>query len=498
MKLKSLIECAGIRAAKTNKDIDIKGISSDSKKIAKGHIFVAIKGENTNGHKFIQQAVRRGAQAVIIQDRGYNLPAHKGVVYLRVNDTRSALADLATAFWGNPALALKPVGITGTNGKTTVCYLIEAILKSAGANPGVITTIEHRFKGRRFAALNTTPGPGELQALLAEMKKEKVDYAIVEVSSHALNQARVKGVKFIAGIFTNLSAEHLDYHCSLRAYFTAKSRLFRYGLDSLGFAILNADDAYAPRLAALTPARVVRYGLIKSAEVCARSLKFSLRGGEFTVHLQKKFARDFCNAAEAIKIKTPLFGRHNVYNILAALAFALTQRINPEAIKKAVEKFSGAPGRLERVALYRGFYVFVDYAHTEAALRNVLESLRPFCKGRLSVVFGCGGDRDKAKRPKMGRVATELADSVFVTNDNPRNESPAEIIRDIASGMDKGNFQIIPDRRAAIKAALAAAAKQDIILIAGKGHENYQIIKGRLTVFDDREVVRRCLGLKKY
>mgnify|MGYP000722272710 CR=1 FL=1 len=493
MKLKELIESTGYAWHNKFCDFEVKGVTSDSRKISDGFIFVAIKGTAFDGHNFIQEAVQKGARAIIGSVDSSQLTAHRNIPYIRVDDSRKSLADLSAAFWGHPSSSLKLVGITGTNGKTTVSYLIESILRCAGCNPAVIGTINYRFKGQIFNAGNTTPGSAELQALLARMQKEKVDFVIIEVSSHALDQERVRAIKFSTGIFTNLSPEHLDYHRDLNSYFIAKSKLFK-NLPREGFAILNIDDACAPELEKLTEAYVITYGLSNSAEVYVRDSRFSLEGMEFTLCLRERTRKSFSGGINSIDIKSSLIGKHNLYNILAAATFGLTQKIKPKILKAGIEKVSGVPGRLERVSTGRDFYVFVDYAHTEDALKNAIASLRPLCKGRLCVVFGCGGNRDKSKRPKMGKVASELADLAIVTSDNPRSEEPEKIIEDIVSGISKQNFKVFPDRGEAIKQALSRAKKDDIILIAGKGHENYQIFRDKIIHFDDREFVREYLN----
>ncbi|MFH1678750.1 MAG: UDP-N-acetylmuramoyl-L-alanyl-D-glutamate--2,6-diaminopimelate ligase [Candidatus Omnitrophota bacterium] len=518
MKLQKLIKSAGLYLPVGSKDFEVKGITSDSRAVMNGFIFVAIKGAESDGHRFISHAIQKGAKAIVIQCPWPRLPAlvnpvrelprrsgglkggrckggyFEDVVYIRVNDTRRALADLSAAFWGHPSSLMKLVGITGTNGKTTVSYLIEAILKYAHYSPAVIGTVNYRFKNKIFKAVNTTPDSSYLQALLAKMHKSKVDYVIIEVSSHALDQDRARSAKFSTGIFTNLSVDHLDYHRDLDSYFLAKARLFK-NLPKKGAAILNIDDGRAAGLIKLTKAYVVTYGLRGYADVSAQDVDFSLKGTEFILHLSSSIRKKFASGNNEIKMSLPLIGEYNIYNALAAIAFGLTQKIELKTIRTGLERFSGVPGRLEKVRIKKDFSVFVDYAHTEDALRNVIMSLRPLCKGRIYVVFGCGGGRDRSKRPKMGQVVSELADFAIITTDNPRSENPGSIIDEVVSGIDKKNYRVILDRRDAIKEALSISRKDDIILVAGKGHERYQIFKDRIAPFDDREVVRECLGL---
>ncbi|MFC1658062.1 UDP-N-acetylmuramoyl-L-alanyl-D-glutamate--2,6-diaminopimelate ligase [Candidatus Omnitrophota bacterium] len=497
MLLKELIKSAGLCFPDNAGNFQVKGITSDSRRVRPGFVFVAVCGSSFDGHKFIPEAIRKGAKVIICEIPSQRPAVQRKITYIKTGDTRRALAELLNHFHGQPSLNLKVVGITGTNGKTTVSYLIEAILKYAHFNPAVIGTINYRFKQRVLKADNTTPAAELLQPLLARMRKAKVDYVITEVSSHALDQQRVESVKFSSAIFTNLTQDHLDYHRDLNSYFFAKSRLFR-GLEKNSFAVVNLDDARAGDLIKSTRARVVTYGILnKRADVSCRHACFNLKGTEFSLRLSNRIKKNFPLKQAQVKIATRLIGRHNLYNILAAAAFSLVQGIGPQIIAKAVGEFRGVPGRLEKVTTKKGFTVFIDYAHTEDALINVISSLRPLCKGRLLVVFGCGGSRDKTKRPKMGRAVTSLADLAIITSDNPRNEDPKEIIKDIIAGIEGKNYRAVPKRREAIKEALSLAGNNDIILIAGKGHEHYQVFKDRVVHFDDREAVRECLGLKK-
>jgi len=495
MQLACLIKSLGLSLSASTHNFKVKGITSDSRRVKAGFIFVAIKGEDVDGHAFIAEAIHKGAKVIISQVNSAHLTTKKKIIFIKFADTRLALAKLVGQFYGQPSLNLKVIGITGTNGKTTVSYLIETILRSAHFNPAVIGTINYRFSNRIFKANNTTPGPEQLQPLLAKMKTRAIDYVVIEVSSHALAQARVGAVKFIAAIFTNLTRDHLDYHRDLNSYFTAKSKLFS-GLEKGSLAILNLDDSYTPKLIKLTKARVVTYGISDyHADITAQELAFSIRGTEFFLYLSPRARKIFALKQDRLKISTSLIGEHNVYNLLAAVAFGLSQGIDLEIIRAAIDCFSGVPGRLEKIDTKKDFSVFIDYAHTEDAITNVIKSLRPLCKGRLCVVFGCGGNRDKAKRPRMGRAASKLADLAIITTDNPRNEKPEEIINEILRGIKKQNYKVIINRKQAIKEALSQASNNDIILIAGKGHENYQIFKNRKIHFDDRQVVGEYLSL---
>jgi UDP-N-acetylmuramoyl-L-alanyl-D-glutamate--2,6-diaminopimelate ligase len=367
--------------------------------------------------------------------------------------------------------------------------LIEALLKEEQKAfcPAVIGTVNYRFKNKVFPSINTTPGPVELQSMLADMLKEGVNYAIMEVSSHALDQRRTEGTDFHSAIFTNLTQDHFDYHGNLENYFSAKSRLFK-DIGRKSFVIINNDDEYGKKIKELTKAKVITYGIDNKSDFVARNINFDILHTDFLLVTPDK----------EINITIKLIGRHNVYNILAAVSWAKEAGLNLSMVKSALEKFSSVPGRLERIEFKGSFSVFVDYAHTEDALRNVISSLRQLSPARIIVVFGCGGERDKIKRPKMGRIVTELADYAIVTSDNPRSEYPLKIIGDIKKGIKKDNYCVVPERKEAISKALSLAKTGDIILVAGKGHENYQISRSGTIHFDDREAIRECLQLKNY
>lgn len=489
MKLKQLINSLDTGySCLQSQDFEVKGISCNSKDIKDNFVFIAIKGVQQDGHDFIPEAIKKGAKAIVIQSpiaraklaRGYPGSAVKPA-FIRVKDTRKALAKLAAEFYGRPSQKLKVVGITGTNGKTTVAYLIEAILKEAGLNPGVISTVNYRFNNKVVPSRNTTPGPIELEFILADMLNAGVDCAVMEVSSHALDQDRTQDIHFHSAVFTNLTQDHLDYHHTLEDYFQAKSKLFK-DINSHSFAVVNRDDEYGCRLLSLLTADTATYGIEKKAEIVAKDIRLDIAHTEFCLKA----------IGQETDFKTSLIGRHNVYNVLAAVAWALREGLGLNVIKSAVKKFSFVPGRLERIDS-DNFAVFVDYAHTEDALENVIGALRQLSKKRIIVVFGCGGERDKNKRPKMGKVVSELADYALITNDNPRSEDPEAIIAGIKRGISKNNYAVIPERCEAIKESLRLAQPGDIVLVAGKGHENYQILNDRVIHFDDREIIRECL-----
>ena len=496
MKLKDLIKSieshkiytAGGNAA-VIPDLDVALISCNSRENLRDAIFIAIKGAQADGHAFIQDAIRRQAAAIVFEDsrritpqviNSKNESAHP--ILVQVPDSRSAMVHLAQAFYGYPSRAFSVIGITGTNGKTTISYLIEAIVRKAGNNPAVIGTVNYRYNQKVLASGNTTPGPIELQRLFKEMFDGGVTHLAMEVSSHALDQDRVAGINFSGAIFTNLTQDHLDYHKGLEEYFKAKTKLFT-NLDKDAFPVINNDDPYGKRLAQMCNQPVVTYGLDETAQVYASGISMDTDHTDFTLN----------GSGQEIKLRMHLIGRHNVYNVLGAAAWALKAGISPGIIASAIEGFTSVPGRLERIDGAGGIRVFVDYAHTEDALSNVISTLRQITRNKIIVVFGCGGDRDKIKRPAMGRVVTDLSDYAVITSDNPRSEDPQAIIEDITRGITKKNYCIVPDRMVAIRTAVAKADEGDVVLIAGKGHETYQIIKDNVLHFDDREAVRECL-----
>ncbi|MFH1440830.1 MAG: UDP-N-acetylmuramoyl-L-alanyl-D-glutamate--2,6-diaminopimelate ligase [Candidatus Omnitrophota bacterium] len=488
MKLTQLIKNLGKYEIYSEiNDFKVKGISSHSKKIANNYIFVAIKGTNYDGNAFIDEALKNGAKAVITSSMESAVKYCKGINFIKIIDERKALSDLAAGFYGNPSKGIKVIGITGTNGKTTISYLLEALLQKSGRRCAVIGTINCRFKNKIIDSKNTTPAAEDIQQMLFKILKYGINYCLMEVSSHALDQGRISKVEFNSAIFTNLTQDHLDYHNTMEDYFQAKAKLFK-NLDKQAVAIINNDDAYGRMLSGMTAAKIMTYGIYNTADVMAKEIKFGISGSEFVLKYESK----------EIKLNTPLVGLYNIYNILAAVCFCLKERIDLRVIARALEKFSNVPGRLEKIDTGKDFSVFVDYAHTPEALNNVLGTLRQLCDRRIIVVFGCGGDRDKTKRPKMGQAATELADYAIITNDNSRSESPEDIVNDIKKGISRDNYCVVLDRKQAIEKSLSIASSGDIVLIAGKGHENYQIINNQISEFDDREVVRQCLKSIRY
>jgi UDP-N-acetylmuramoyl-L-alanyl-D-glutamate--2,6-diaminopimelate ligase len=486
MRLYQLIKfIPSLCARRAITDFNVKGISCNSKSVKPGFVFVAVKGGAADGRAFIAEAVGRGARAVFTGS-GYPAQVALSKNLIEVVDCRRVLSMLAAGFHRRPASLMNVIGVTGTNGKTTVTYLIEAICAEAEGSPAVIGTVNYRFGGRSFPSHNTTPGPLQLHALLDRMRRSGVTHVAMEVSSHALDQERTADVDFSSAIFTNLTQDHLDYHKNLAAYFAAKAKLFT-GLPSTALAIINCDDPFGRKLRKLTRTRVYTYG-IGTGDIKATRLSMGITGSSFI--LSAPGGRD-------VKITTGLIGRHNVYNILAAAGWALASGISLAVVQTAIRKFVCVPGRMENAAAGGKFAVFVDYAHTDDALKNVLTAVRQVSRGRMIVVFGCGGDRDRGKRPKMGRAVSRYADYAIITNDNPRSESPMKIIREIIRGMSGENYRVIIDRREAIREAMRMARSGDTVLVAGKGHENYQIFADRTVPFDDREVVRECLRSRR-
>lgn len=480
-------------------DSVITGLSSDSRTTRKGDLFVATPSAlphaapgtvraaeqgGDDGLRHVAQAVERGAAAVLAAHRP-DLPA--GVGFVGVSDVPLAKALVAAEFYRHPSRRLDVVGITGTNGKTTVACMLRAMLTMDGRDSGMLGTLG-AWVGKRFEALaNTTPDALEVQRLMAQMVDENLSSVVMEVSSHALMQHRVRGVEFDVGVFTNLSQDHLDYHGDMDAYGHAKARLFD-GLGPEATAILNAEDSWSPTLAERTAASVVRFGFGEGARIRAIMDRMDAHGAAFRL---VDSARDL-----VLPLNTRLVGKHNVSNALAAAAAALSLGLSPTAIRTGLTSMEPVPGRLEPVECGQDFRVFVDYAHTPDALDKVLGQLRTLTRGKLHVVFGCGGDRDVSKRPLMGAAAARWADSLFVTSDNPRSEPPAGIVEQVAAGVPAAStakLARLVDRREAIEAACAAARGGDIVLVAGKGHETTQTVGEQVLAFDDCQVVRETL-----
>ena len=482
MRIRDILKDVAYTANGDSAGVEVTGLSDDSRAVKPGDLFVAVRGCAQDGHAFVDEASRKGARAIVCTNK-CRTPMQ--VLRITVRDTRKALAVIAGNFYGHPSRAMKTIGVTGTNGKTTVTYLLESIIRAAAGEPGIIGTVNYRYGRTVVPAKNTTPGSRELQAILAAMLRDGVDHAIMEVSSHALHQGRIGRILFDTAIFTNLTSDHLDYHRTRESYFNAKRKLFRH-LKKGGAAILNSDDKKVASLARSLKCPVVTYGLGAAADVRAHDIAVSMNGTSFTVRAGKR----------RFAVRTKLIGLHNVSNILAAIAATRSLGIAEEAIVKGVGRLAAVPGRLEAVEAGQPFKVFVDFAHTEDALNNVLTLLRQVAPKRIVTVFGCGGNRDRTKRPRMGKVACSFSDHVIITSDNPRFEEPAAIAGEIEGGIRGkfSNYDVILDRRQAIARALGLARRNDIVIIAGKGHEGYQIVGGEAMSFDDRQV---ALGLLK-
>jgi len=487
MQLKQLIQNLPSATVEGPTDRDVAGITYDSRRVTPGMIFVAIPGQHVDGHEFIGMAVERGASAIICE-RSPMVPGR--VTRIQVNDVREAMACAAKSYYQHPSARLKVIGVTGTNGKTTVAFMIKAILEAAGFKTGLMGTVRYEIGDRVIPAQRTTPESLEVQQMMSQMLKADCQACVMEVSSHALDQKRVHGVEFDVGIFTNLTRDHLDYHGTMENYFAAKKKLFA-SLErgpKKSSAVINIDDAFGARLASETGRVEVQltYGFEQQARLRATKIELGADGSRFVVEApERKFA-----------LRLPLIGRHNIYNALAAVGACLALKVDVVKIQAALNALPAVPGRLEAVVAGQPFGVFVDYAHTDDALRNVLNTLREITKGRVLVAFGCGGNRDAGKRAKMGKVAAELADFALITSDNPRREDPAKIAAQIEEGYQSvrtETYEVELDRRRAIQQILTKAQAGDSILIAGKGHETYQEFEDTVVPFDDRVHAQEAL-----
>ena len=484
MRFSELVQAAGIQPRQVSGDAAITRLTCDSREVEPGACFVAIRGHDADGHDYIPAAIERGASAIVCEDSS----ACGDMPTAVVASARHDVGPLAQAFHGWPSRSLSVVGVTGTNGKTTVSWLLKRILLAAGHQPALLGTICYQTGRTDIPAATTTPDPVGLAEMMAEMVAAGQTHLVMEVSSHALDQERIAGIDFQAAVLTNVTSDHMDYHKTAEAYLAAKLRIFE-PLGPSAVAVINRDDPAADRFLAASPGPTLTYGLSGAADRYARIETIDINGSTFAL----------VGGEAETTMATPLIGRHNIYNCLAAATAAEALGVPPAAVAEALATVDHIPGRLQRIDTDRPFHVFVDYAHTDDALDNVLSALRPVTGGRLTVVFGCGGDRDRTKRPRMGRVAGELADRLVITSDNPRSEDPDKIIDEIVAGLDKDGLKrstILPDRRQAIAAALAQAAEQDVVLIAGKGHETYQIIGGRRIDFDDVAVAAEILAGK--
>ncbi|MCX7970417.1 MAG: UDP-N-acetylmuramoyl-L-alanyl-D-glutamate--2,6-diaminopimelate ligase [Negativicutes bacterium] len=485
--LRELLRLLPQAAVTGDPGVEITGIEQDSRKIRPGGLFICLPGHNVDGKQFAQAAVANGAVAVLADS-----PLELAATVITVNDVRAAMSAIVPAFYDYPGKKLKLLGVTGTNGKTTTTYLLQSILQRAGRRCGVIGTIQAVCGDEILPLRNTTPDVPELQQLLYYMQQKGMEYVAMEVSSHALAIGRVAGCDFPVGIFTNLTQDHLDFHKTLTEYRSAKARLFAGLTAAAGLsptAVFNVDDPSSGKFSVPAGCRRLTYGVQREADFKADD--FVLRRDGMTFTVETPWGRE--------KISTAITGKFNIYNILAAAATAYGLGIGWSVVAKAVAEFTGVAGRFELVRAGQKFPVIVDYAHTPDGLQNVLHTARELGRGKLIVVFGCGGDRDRGKRPQMGEIAARIADVVVITSDNPRTEDPLAIIADVLSGADSvegRRFEKIiePDRRTAIKKAVQIAAADDVVVIAGKGHETYQILADRTIDFDDRLVAQQVIG----
>jgi UDP-N-acetylmuramoyl-L-alanyl-D-glutamate--2,6-diaminopimelate ligase len=485
VKLSALLAGVETRVSAPLGELEIRHVACDSRKVEARALFFALHGAKADGNAFIRDAVARGAVAIASEEAAPDtMPST--VAWVRVPDARKALAITAANFFGHPAKALKLLAVTGTNGKTTTASLIDAIVKASGAKTGLFGTIAYQTPLREYPAPNTTPESVDLQGFFAETRDAGGRYAILEASSHSLAMDRLWTCHFAAAVFTNLTREHMDYHKNFEDYFAAKRRLFEgTGAGAPDVAILNTDDEYGKRLAGLGK-RSVTYGLNSAADLTTKKFHLTFSGLSFTAQTPNG----------KLQVSSQLVGRINVYNILAAIGGAQALGISNEMIEAGIRSLASVSGRFERIDLGQPFFVVVDYAHTDDALENLIRTARELNpKGRIILLFGCGGWKDRTKRPVMGETAGRLSDLTILSNDNPKTEDPLKIISDIIVGLQKtnGKYLIEPDREKAIALAMDEARAGDIVLLAGKGHENYQILADRTLEFDDREMARRIL-----
>jgi UDP-N-acetylmuramoyl-L-alanyl-D-glutamate--2,6-diaminopimelate ligase len=505
----------GIKDARLSGDpkTPIRGLAYDSRAVEPGFLFAALRGQKSDGNDYVEQAIDRGATAVLSRRAPDRFGAK--VVWVQVDNDRRGLALAARNYYGRPDGRMVMIGVTGTNGKTTVCFLLEAILREAGLKPCLLGTVMYRYNRDETKAGRTTPESLDLYRLLDRYATAGARSCVMEVSSHSLVLERVAGVDFKAAVFTNLTQDHLDFHGTMEAYFDAKAILFR-DLSGAAVAVLNADDPHARRLRSLTKARVVTFGQAEGADVRLASVHAAVTGTGIVLEVAAGLGPEGGGAIDGtaghrappagrLEVRSPLLGRPNALNMAAAAAAALALGVGREAVARGLESVTGVPGRFERIDEGQPFTVLVDYAHTDDALKNLLLAVRDLRPRRVVTVFGCGGDRDRGKRPLMGFAAATGSDVVVVTSDNPRSEDPMAIIEEILPGTrrsfigdpcgqtGKERCLVIPDRKEAIRRALSLAEEGDCVVIAGKGHETYQILGERTIPFDDREVARELL-----
>lgn len=488
--LKDIISTLDVQQVQGNQNVSIQDITADSRAVKPNSLFIALDGATVDGHNYIDKAVDAGAVAVIVS-KPVTVPAD--VCVITVSDTRQAMMVCVPYFFDYPANRMRMVGVTGTNGKTTTTHMIRHILKAQGFKVGVIGTVHIMIGDTSYPIHNTTPDVVDLQHILHQMVQENVEYCVMEVSSHALALGRVSGVEFDTAVFTNLTQDHLDFHKTFENYLAAKCKLFEQVSapnqvkDNKG-AVINIDDSYGHRVMEKTTAPTITYSTLGKGTLNASDVHMSTKNSQYTVNYK----------GESYPVSMNTTGLFNVYNTLAAIGACLQEGISMEAIDTALKTFSSVPGRFELIEEGQDFAVVVDYAHTPDGLQNILETAKAIKENRIIIVFGCGGDRDATKRPIMGRIAAEYGDKIYVTSDNPRTEDPVQIVKDVEVGVKEAlregtSYEVIVDRREAINHAIHDAKAGDIVIIAGKGHENYQILKNETIHFDDREEARKAL-----
>jgi UDP-N-acetylmuramoyl-L-alanyl-D-glutamate--2,6-diaminopimelate ligase len=491
MNSKELLNIAGIKYPEYVTDFEVKGLCLNSKEVQPGFIFFSIKGMKTDGRKYANDAVEAGAGLIIAEsnyDEDYK--DFKNIIF--VGNIRKAMAEISCAYYSNPTAKLKVIGITGTNGKTTISYIIKSILEENGYKCGLIGTIDYITGTSKSNARLTTPDSIELNQMLGEMVNNGLDYCIMEVSSIALVNYRVHTIKYDTSIFTNLTSEHMDLHSNMENYLSAKKILFDT-LPVTSLAVSNKDDEYGLRITGSFEGDKKYYSINSQSDLKAEDIKIGLNGLSFKIKIQK----------EIHTVTSSLTGRFNVYNILAAIQCCLRYGVDVKTVLSAVDKFQAAKGRFNRIMLPNGACAIVDYSHTSDSLKNAIEAAidvrnSEATKGKVITLFGCGGDKDKTKRPVMGKIATDLSDYVIISSDNPRTEDPLSIIKDIEAGIDKNKkYEVESDREKAIKRSIEISKKGDIVLICGKGHETYQEINGVKSHFDDQEVIEKYFNLAK-
>ncbi|PGY10870.1 UDP-N-acetylmuramoyl-L-alanyl-D-glutamate--2,6-diaminopimelate ligase [Bacillus sp. AFS031507] len=483
MKLQKLLKNLHLLVPFKGEDLEITTIENDNRKVQKGSLFICIKGYTVDGHDFAESAVKNGAAAILAER-----PLSLDVPVILVKDTTRAMAVLADTLYGQPTKKLHLIGITGTNGKTTTSHLIEKIMVDAGQKTGLIGTMYTKIAEKTIETKNTTPESLTLQKTFQQMVEAGVNTAVMEVSSHALDLGRVHGCDYDVAVFTNLTQDHLDYHKTMDEYKRAKSLLFAqlgntFDHHKPKFAVLNADDPASDMYSRSTAAHVITYGIDNRADIQAKNIQMTSSGTHFNLFVE----------TEKFPIQMQLIGKFSVYNVLASIAASLVSGVEINEIIKSIESVEGVSGRFELVNAGQDFTVIVDYAHTPDSLENVLKTVQHFAKKRIFVIVGCGGDRDRTKRPLMAQIACQLATDPILTSDNPRSEDPLAILKEMEAGVEGEKYKIIPDRKEAIHTAIQQATTGDVILIAGKGHETYQIIGNVVHDFDDRLVAREAI-----